>query len=133
MQQQRIRTWSWAGHVARRTDTIWSVGIPDWEPEGFRRQGRPNARWENHIVSYFTETRKPDWRAVAQKLKNGRIRQILFQSALSMHIVMLAMFCLCSRFIYCNLEHCFTKLKRATAKSRWSCVHQCNLTVHATV
>ena len=65
-QQQRVRKWRWAGHVARRTDKRWSVRVLEWEPEGYRKKGRPKTRWEDNIIAHCEEIGKTDWRAFAQ-------------------------------------------------------------------
>ena len=38
--------WTWAGHVARRTDGRWTTAVTEWTPRtGKRSQDRPYKRW----------------------------------------------------------------------------------------
>ena len=46
-EQQRLRKWTWAGHVARRHDGRWSKKVLLWTPPGARRTGHPCCRWED--------------------------------------------------------------------------------------
>lgn len=48
---KRIATlkWSWAGHIARRTDERWTKKIMNWRPPITRPVGRPPERWRNGI------------------------------------------------------------------------------------
>ena len=41
--------WSWAGHIARRTDERWTKKIMNWRPYKRRAIGRPPERWTNGI------------------------------------------------------------------------------------
>ena len=42
--------WSWAGHIARRTDGRWTKTIMNWKPPTTRPRGRPPERWTNGIT-----------------------------------------------------------------------------------
>ena len=54
VQEQRRRKWSWAGHVARRTDMRWSQRALYWQPaEGQRAQGGQAMRWEDVINAFM--------------------------------------------------------------------------------
>ena len=51
---QRRRQWSFAGHVARRTDGRWSTLVLDWQPHGgARTRGRPFKRWGDSLDLFF--------------------------------------------------------------------------------
>jgi hypothetical protein len=41
--------WSWAGHIARRTDERWTKKIMNWRPPKTRPRGRPPERWTDGI------------------------------------------------------------------------------------
>lgn len=58
--------WSWAGHIARRTDGRWTKTIMNWRPPTTRPRGRPPERWTNGINKYVREI-KPgtNWQQVA--------------------------------------------------------------------
>ena len=54
--KSRTLKWTWAGHVARRTDGRWSTAVLSWEPHGGRRRvGRPVARWRDDLDTYAVE------------------------------------------------------------------------------
>ena len=54
--------WRWAGHVARTTDDRWTIRATVWPgPAGYRRRGRPLARWVDDI----THIAGRDWLRVA--------------------------------------------------------------------
>ena len=43
--------WRWAGHVARMTDGRWTRQLTSWPgPRGFRKRGRPIARWADDVT-----------------------------------------------------------------------------------
>ena len=43
--------WTWAGHVARRTNGIWTTSVTEWTPRtGKRSQGRPYNLIDHHQV-----------------------------------------------------------------------------------
>ena len=61
----RKRIFNLAGHVSRRDDNRWSTAMLDWLPprgalfqeSGMgRRQSRPNIRWEDRLMEYFSST-----------------------------------------------------------------------------
>lgn len=55
--------WKWAGHVARLTDSRWTVITTRWNgPQGKRCKGRPKTRWEDDIKS----TAGPLWLKLSQ-------------------------------------------------------------------
>jgi len=39
----------WYGHVTRMEDKRWPVRIMTWSPEGSRRGGRPEAKWDVEV------------------------------------------------------------------------------------
>ena len=46
--------WSWAGHIARRTDGRWTTNVLQWIPrEKKRPRRRPNARLVGEIKRLF--------------------------------------------------------------------------------
>ena len=55
--------WSWAGHVARQSDTKWPLKILNWRPRLTKRsQGRPQLRWIDDI----RRTAGAAWKHAAQ-------------------------------------------------------------------
>ena len=51
---QRKRQWTFAGHVARRTDGRWSRLVLGWVPvRGRRYRGHPSKRWSDEIDFFF--------------------------------------------------------------------------------
>ena len=69
LEDQRLRKWRWAGHVARQEDQRWSSCLLDWRLEGKRaKRGRPKARWDEEIKRYLWDTvgaEGEDWRIFA--------------------------------------------------------------------
>ena len=57
---ERIATlkWSWAGHIARRTDGHWTKTIMNWRPSTTRPMGRPPKRLTNSMNRWKTKKRK---------------------------------------------------------------------------
>jgi len=56
------------GHVTRMEDNRWPERIMTWSPEGSRRRGRPEAKWDEEVERVM---KKRNWRsgdAVRQKL-----------------------------------------------------------------
>lgn len=39
----------WYGHVTRMEDNRWPERIMTWSPEGSRRRGRPEAKWDEEV------------------------------------------------------------------------------------
>ncbi len=49
----KMRKWSWAGHVMRRTDNRWTKRVTEWQPRNCkRRQGRQRVRWRDEITAF---------------------------------------------------------------------------------
>ena len=66
VEEQKRRKWRWAGHVARRKDSRWTVRLMDWEPwAGARSVGRPEARWEDSLRRFESQI-GTKWRDLAQ-------------------------------------------------------------------
>ena len=56
----KLGKWTWAGHVARRTDGRWTIAVTEWTPRtGKRSQGRPYKRWRDDIDNLSTGGRLP--------------------------------------------------------------------------
>ena len=52
-EEQKVRKWRWAGHLARQGPDKWSTRLWEWRPEGKRwRKGKPTARWEDELAEY---------------------------------------------------------------------------------
>jgi hypothetical protein len=49
MERTASLKWSWAGHIARRTDERWTKKIMNWRPPKTRPRGRPPERWSDGI------------------------------------------------------------------------------------
>eukprot|EP00973_Karenia_brevis_P083030 11510706-Karenia_brevis.AAC.1 len=64
--QHRKRKWQFAGRTVRTTDDRWCKVLLQWLPDGGsgRRQGRPQTKWSNDIVSYVGD----DWINSAQDI-----------------------------------------------------------------
>ena len=39
----------WCGHVVRMEDKRWPKRIMTWSPEGRRRRGQPEIKWEKEV------------------------------------------------------------------------------------
>ena len=52
--EQRRRKWSWAGHIARRTDGRWTRKMLDYQPEGTRAQRHLVTRWDTSLDSFVS-------------------------------------------------------------------------------
>ena len=62
--------WSWAGHLARRTDNRWMKKITQWTPRGHTRsRSRQKTRWRDDI-----EKIDPKWHRTAQDRQRWRDR-----------------------------------------------------------
>ena len=58
--------WSWAGHIARRTDNRWTKAIMEWRPPTTRPVGRPPERWTNGIKKYLKDKHQiTNWQQAA--------------------------------------------------------------------
>ena len=47
--------WSWAGHIARRTDDRWTKTITEWRPPTTRPVEKPPERWTNGINRFINK------------------------------------------------------------------------------
>ena len=55
MEEQRLRKWNWAGHVARRVDGRWAQTLLDWRPLGHRQRRRRDCRWSDTLTQFFSD------------------------------------------------------------------------------
>jgi hypothetical protein len=52
------RKWNWIGHTLRKeAGTIEKTAL-DWNPQGYRRRGRPNVTWRRTIEDEIRGTRR---------------------------------------------------------------------------
>ena len=71
--EQRRRKWSWAGHIARRTDGRWTRKILEYQPEGTRAQRRPFTRWETSLDAFI-------WRSFGHDNAAGSWKELAHDS-----------------------------------------------------
>ncbi len=49
----KMKKWSWAGHVMRRTDNRWTKRVTEWHPRNCERShGRQRIRWRDEITAF---------------------------------------------------------------------------------
>ncbi len=49
----KLRKWSWAGHVMRRTDNRWTKRVTEWQGRNCKRsQGGQTVRWRDEITAF---------------------------------------------------------------------------------
>jgi len=49
LERMENNVWKWYGHVPRMEDKRWPKGIMAWSPEGSRRRGQPEIKWEKEV------------------------------------------------------------------------------------
>ena len=66
--EQRLRKWKLAGHIARRKDGPWSTQLITWIPvHGRRNVGRPLKKWNDELKEFIQNIFQDDyWWDVAQ-------------------------------------------------------------------
>jgi len=61
--QIKRRKWNWIGHTLRKeTGAIEKIAL-DWNPQGYRRRGRPKRTWRRTIEDEIRSTRR-SWNKV---------------------------------------------------------------------
>jgi len=61
--QIKRRKWNWIGHTLRKaTGGIEKTGL-DWNPQGYRRRGRPKRTWRRTVEGEIRSTRR-SWNEV---------------------------------------------------------------------
>ena len=61
----KMRKWTWAGHVSRRTDNRWTQRLTQWQPrDGKRSRGRQRKRWRDDLDKYWGHS---TWQRVAEE------------------------------------------------------------------
>ena len=61
--QIKRRKWNWIGHTLRKeTGAIEKTGL-DWNPQGYRRTGRPKRTWRRTMEDEIGSTRR-SWNEV---------------------------------------------------------------------
>ena len=62
--------WRWSGHVARQAGSWWTNRASTWEPLAVERRGRPQLKWNSHIVQFLAQ-RETEWPRAANN--RGRV------------------------------------------------------------
>jgi len=61
--QIKERKWSWVGHTLRKETGAIEKTALDWNPQGYRRRGRPKRTWRRTIEDEIRRTRR-SWNEV---------------------------------------------------------------------
>jgi len=78
--QIKRRKWNWIGHTLRKeTGAIGKTAL-DWNPQGYRRRGRPKRTWRRAIEDEIRSTRR-SWNEV-KGIAGDRNAWKLFMDAL---------------------------------------------------
>jgi len=54
---KRRRKWNWIGHTLRKETGSNEKTALDWNPQGYRRRGRPKKTWQRTIEDEIRSTR----------------------------------------------------------------------------
>ena len=61
--QIKRRKWNWIGHTLRKETGATEKTAVDWNPQGYRRSGRPKRTWRRVIEGEIRSTRR-SWNKV---------------------------------------------------------------------
>jgi len=61
--QIRRRKWNWIGHTSRKEAEAIENPALDWNPQGYRRRGRPKRTWRRTVKDEIRSTRR-SWNEV---------------------------------------------------------------------
>jgi hypothetical protein len=78
--QIKIRKWNWIGHTLRNEAGAVEKTALDWNPQGYRRRGRPKRTWRRTTEGEIRGTRR-SWNEV-KGIAGDRINWKLFMDAL---------------------------------------------------
>jgi hypothetical protein len=56
--QMKIRKWNWTGHTLRKKAGAIEKTALDWNPQGYRRRGRPKRTWRRTIEDEIRDIRR---------------------------------------------------------------------------
>ena len=74
------RKWNWIGHTLRKETGALEKTALDWNPQGYRRRGRPKRTWRRTIEDEIRSTRR-SWNEV-KGIAGGSNAWQLFMDAL---------------------------------------------------
>jgi len=61
--QIKRRKWNWIGHTLRKETGAIEKTVLDWNPQGYRRRGRPRRTWRRTIEDEIRSTKR-SWNEV---------------------------------------------------------------------
>ena len=61
--QIKRRNWNWIGHILRKETGVTEKTALGWNPQGYRRRGRPKRTWRRTIEDEIRSTRR-SWNEV---------------------------------------------------------------------
>jgi hypothetical protein len=61
--QIKRRKWNWIGHTSRKETGAIEKNALDWNPQGYRRRGRPKRTWRRTIEDEI-RSRRRSWNEV---------------------------------------------------------------------
>ena len=56
--QIKRRNWNWIGHILRKETGVTEKTALGWNPQGYRRRGRPNRTWRKTTEDKIRSTRR---------------------------------------------------------------------------
>jgi len=62
-ESDKRRKWNWIGHTLRKEARATEKAALDWNPQGYRRRGRPKRMWRKTIEDEIRSTRR-SWNKV---------------------------------------------------------------------
>ena len=77
--QIKRRKWNWIGHTLRKETRAIAKTALDWNPQGYRRRGRPKRAWRRTVEDEIRSTRS--WNEV-KGIAGDRNTWKLFMAAL---------------------------------------------------
>jgi hypothetical protein len=66
--QIKKRKWKWIGYTLRKEGTV-ERDAPDWNPQGYRRRGRPQETWRRTVIRDLEEKGK-HWSEIKELARN---------------------------------------------------------------
>ena len=78
--QIKRRKWNWIGHTLRKETGAIEKTALDWNPQGYRRRGRPKRTWRRTVEDEIRSTRR-SWNGV-KGIAGDRSAWKLFMDAL---------------------------------------------------
>jgi hypothetical protein len=78
--QIKKRKWRWIGHTLRKDDGSIEKQVPDWNPQGVSRRGRPKQTWKRTVVEEVTKCCKT--LSEVKRLAKSQVRRKCFTDIL---------------------------------------------------